>query len=156
MKPHPTRKNRQARSLPSETKDFIFRAGLLPNRNSAHQEACPQKNSLFREGGFLPNRNEIRHAKDMLSGRRQGSCRAENRHLSRFTLPNPMSHSFFRVVGVLLLMPIGLGQWLMTNLVAKLFTSLGLTQLMSLCVGADDSLPENIFCKGLKPSLRAA
>jgi len=33
---------------------------------------------------------------------------------------------------------------------------LGLTQLMSFCVGADDSLPENILYKGLKLPLRAA
>ncbi len=30
---------------------------------------------------------------------------------------------------------------------------LGLTQLMSFCVGADDSLPENILCKGVKTAL---
>jgi len=35
-------------------------------------------------------------------------------------------------------------------------TCLGLTQLMSFCVGADDSLPENILYKGLKLPLRAA
>jgi len=33
---------------------------------------------------------------------------------------------------------------------------LGLTQLMPFCVGADDSLPENILYKGLKLPLRAA
>ncbi len=32
----------------------------------------------------------------------------------------------------------------------------GLTQLMLVCVGADDSLPENILYKGLKLPLRAA
>jgi len=38
----------------------------------------------------------------------------------------------------------------MTNLAAKLFTSLGLTQLMSLCVGADDSLPEKHLLQEVK------
>ncbi len=33
---------------------------------------------------------------------------------------------------------------------------LRLTQLVSFCVGADDSLPENILYKGLKLPLRAA
>ncbi len=33
---------------------------------------------------------------------------------------------------------------------------LGLTQLMSFCVGAEDNLPENILHKGLKLPLRAA
>jgi len=36
------------------------------------------------------------------------------------------------------------------------FFQVGLTQLMSFCVGADDSLPENILYKGLKLPLRAA
>ncbi len=41
-------------------------------------------------------------------------------------------------------------------LLVSRFFSLGLTQLMSFCVGADDSLPENILCKGLKPPLQVA
>ncbi len=36
------------------------------------------------------------------------------------------------------------------------YRNVGLTQLMSFCVGADDSLPENILYKGLKLPLLAA
>jgi len=47
-------------------------------------------------------------------------------------------------------------QWQLQAKAIKLGFYIGLMQLMSFCVGADDSLPENTLYKGLKLPLRAA